>query len=574
MRIEGGNTPQPGPKGPLNPNLARGQAASDQAQKAAKAAHDALEAAKKAGTPEEAHQAAETARDAVKVAQDALDEAQAALAEARKAPTGSGTSEHLAQLEAHVETARTAATQATNHAAATAKVAQDKALQGSSYSDKTPPRSPTTVPVKPEHHVTKSMPLGRVRATSGAGGTAASFSANGDQVTLSIGGKVTTVRVDKDNAPRVLKQLKEADPTGTAPGTYAARQAILEHSGGSVECHHAFTLKEPPKAGLLPFLADRANWIPERLALQDEIVGKELGHAQALSDRLAAHGEKNVVYALRGNTAAGKTTAVKKNPELSQKVLVDGEARGAINPDPIKGQLVKAHEGRISTQQSHFEGSAMSQRVEKEMLSRPGSSLVLDKRFAGRDDIPQLLKDIGARNLKLIDLEVPLETSCVRVLTRKPGTADPLVPFGPVSAGFDGVRRHRQDLIMGRQEGAEGQSFQGVIENPKITAYALYVADEKGQPVLVAEKRDGTWFGPDTQAKQALFDKAVLTDPTEEATRVERTVIDDAFIQKHVEGLRAAGFPGAESKAVELREALEVYKGKTLGAALQAHSEQ
>ncbi|MBU8895324.1 hypothetical protein DRW03_15125 [Corallococcus sp. H22C18031201] len=570
MRIEGGGNTKPVQNASSHPALAQGHTAAEHATKAEETARAALDATKKARTPEDASAAAKAAADAAKQAHAALDQAKAALEEAKKAPPESVGAEPLAQLQAHVKTAQVAATRATSHAEAAGKAAQAK-TQGSSFSDKANPH-PLVEAARPEQHIARSLSLGRTRAASGAG---ASFATKGREITLTFEGKVTTEKVTPDNAKELLGKLKKADPTGTAPGTYAARQAILEHSGGKVESHEAFTLKELPTKDLSSFMIDRSNWIPERLALQDEIVGKEVGHAEKLSARIAEHGETGVVYALRGNTASGKSTTVKKDPELSKKVLdSDGETRGAMNPDPIKAQLVAAHAGKISTQQSHWEGSAMSQRVERAMLAKPDSSLVLDKRFAGANDIPQLLKAIGTRKLKLIDLEVPLETSCVRVLTRKPGTADPLVPFAPVGGGFSGVRQYRQDLLLGREDGPEEGRFQGVIENKQITDYKLYVTDAQGQQTLVAEKRDGKWLGPDTAKKQALFDQAVGADPSQDIAQVKATVIDTAFIKKQVDGIKAQGFPGADAVAEKTRVSLEAYQGKTLDQALDAHSKQ
>ncbi|WP_147446408.1 XopAJ/AvrRxo1 family type III secretion system effector zeta toxin [Corallococcus sp. CA047B] len=375
-------------------------------------------------------------------------------------------------------------------------------------------------------------------------------------------GRVFEGTVTPENAKDVLKIVKAADlRTGKTTGSYEVRQAILERSGGKVGTFEAFTVGEPPKDGSLwKWLEEPKNWVPERREFQQKLLNTELDKAQTLSDRL----EPNTVYALRGNTAAGKTTAVKNDPHLKSKVLDDqGELSGALNPDPIKAQIAEQHGGKISTSQAHVEGSIISQRVENEMLSRPNSSVVYDKRFAGESDIPRMLKAVEGRNVKIVDLEVPLETSSVRVLMRNPGTADPLVPFDAVEGGFKGVRQNRAELLAGRPG-----EFKGVIENEKITDYKLLVTDSSGKQVLVAEKRGGTWFGPDTPEKQALFNKAVTENPAAEADRVKNTIIDDAFIDRQVGGITNPDF------AQKMRARLTEYKGKTLGEALEQHSKK
>ncbi|HZI11291.1 MAG TPA: XopAJ/AvrRxo1 family type III secretion system effector zeta toxin [Myxococcus sp.] len=391
------------------------------------------------------------------------------------------------------------------------------------------------------------------RKATGASG----FEVKGDSVRFTASnGRVYEGVITPDNAKEVLDFVKQADVAGGhSASTYKVREAILERSGGNVSTMDAFTKGAPPKDGnVWDWMADPANWVPERQAVQKKLFDAELAKAQALSDRM---GEPNTVYALRGNTAAGKTTTVKGDPELKAKVLDGkGEISGALNPDPIKAQLVEVQGGGISTSQAHMEGSAISQRVEQEMLSRPNSSLVYDKRFAGKTDIPRLLEGIGDRKLKLIDLDVPLETSSVRVLMRNPGTADPLVPFGAIAQGFEGVRTHRQSLI------------DEVRKNPQITDYKLFVADETGKQVLVAEKKAGKWMGPDTDAKQRLYERAIVGDAATETARVKNTVIDDAFIERQVSGISSPDF------AAKMRARLTEYKGKTLGQALDDHSKR
>jgi hypothetical protein len=392
-----------------------------------------------------------------------------------------------------------------------------------------------------------------VRKATGANG----FEVRGETLRFTASdGRVYEGVITPKNAKEVLDFVKQTDlQPGNTASSYQVRQAILERSGGVLTTFEAFTKGNPPKdANVWDWMADPANWIPERQAVQKKLFDAELAKAQALSDRM---GEPNTVYALRGNTAAGKTTTVKSDAELKAKVLDDkGEISGALNPDPIKAQIVDVHNGGISTQQAHMEGSAISQRVEAEMLSRPNSSLVYDKRFAGKTDIPRLLEGIGDRKLKLIDLDVPLETSSVRVLMRNPGTADPLVPFQPIAQGFEGVRTYRQALV------------DEVKKNPQITDYKLFVADETGKQVLVAEKKAGKWIGPQTEAQQKLYERALTGDAAAETARVKNTVIDDAFIDRQVSGITNKDF------ADKMRARLTEYKGKTLGQALDEHAKR
>ncbi|MCP3097368.1 hypothetical protein LZ198_00620 [Myxococcus sp. K15C18031901] len=439
----------------------------------------------------------------------------------------------------------------------------DGPLTGSPPTQEQPKYRKTGAPWGSTSSGTSSTASGSARRTMPPPSKGGGLEVDGNRLRFTTSdGKAFDGDVTPENARDVLALVKQSDQgTGDVSGSYGVRQAILERSGGKVGTFEAFTIGEPPKDDTLwTWLDNASNWLPERRELQQKLFSSELQKAETLSSRL----EPNTVYALRGNTAAGKTTAVKNDPHLKSKVLDEhGELSGALNPDPIKAEIAKAHGGRISTSQAHIEGAIISQRVEDEMLSRPGSSVVYDKRFAGESDIPRMLKAVGDRDVKIVDLEVPLETSSVRVLMRNPGTPDPLVPFGAVEGGFKGVRHNRASLLLGRPG-----EFEGVIENEKITDYKLLVTDERGKQVLVAEKRDGKWFAPDTEEKRALFNRAVFETPAAEAERVKNTVIDEAFIERQVGAISNPDF------ASKVGARLTEYKGRTLGEALDEHAKR
>lgn len=365
--------------------------------------------------------------------------------------------------------------------------------------------------------------------------------------------KVTNEPISSTNAKSILSQIRKAEAEGTIPISYELRKELFDRSGGAIETIDAFTYKQGASLG-------PDSWLPERRALHDQLVSSELEKAQYLSDRLR---EPGTVYALRGNTASGKTTTVRAHPDLGPRALdINDNLTGTINPDTIKGRLVELEGSHVTNDQVHREGSMLAKRVEAEMLKRRGSSLIVDKRFAGSEDIPKLLETIGDRKLKIIDLDVPMETSAVRVLMREPGSADPLVRFRTVEEGFAGIRRNRRALIDGSKDG-----FAGVRFDPRITDYELHVTDAEGKSVLVASKREGLWHDPDTPEKVALFKQAA--DPMVEETiqNVKSTVIDDAFIEKTVSPIKDGDYKN------RLRKRLEEYKGKTLEKALDTHSQ-
>ena len=137
------------------------------------------------------------------------------------------------------------------------------------------------------------------------------------------------------------------------------------------------------------------------------------------------------------------------------------------------------------------------------------------------------------------------------------------MPFQPVADGFEGIRENRAPLIEG-----DGKGFLGVKNDPRITDYELYVMNAKGEQVLVAAKRNGEWFGPDTPEKAQLYEQARQRNPSGSVKAARNTVIDDAFID------RMASQVSDPSRQQGLRQRLGQYKGKTLDAALNEHSQR
>ena len=383
----------------------------------------------------------------------------------------------------------------------------------------------------------------------------------GDRVVYVDGqGKIADVRVTAANAKGVIDQVKAADQE-LRTGSYDLRKAVVERSGGKVSTADGYTyLPDQPLAGdaLKEWRTNTANWVPERVEVQKAIFDEGLGKAEALSNLAGKETEKNVIYALRGNTAAGKSTAVKTHEQFGKLAAA---LDGAINPDTYKFELRQADAsgGRMNTasRQVHEEGSVIASRIEKEMLKQGGSSLVFDKRFHEARDIPDLIQKArdNGKTVKIIDIDAPLQLSAARVLGRNANKDAPLVPFEAVADGFRGIRRNRLDMLS------------EIVSDPLVKDYAMYVADDQGTSHLVAYKKDGEWHGPDTPEKADLYRRATSLDVSADVEKARHQKIDDAFIERMV-----AAAP--EKFRPEVRASLEDFRGKTLEQALDAKATQ
>jgi len=367
-------------------------------------------------------------------------------------------------------------------------------------------------------------------------------------------GSIEKMSVTKENAKEMLIGIKARDEILKGK-SYELRKAILERSDGIIMTHEAYTYGETPQGNTLDsFLDNPENWVTERRALHEQIVNEEYRKAVALSERL--DDPEPTIYALRGNTAAGKTTAVRNNEIFSKALDAKGQPSGAINPDTYKGGLrsAEAVEGRqiVGHQQTHEEGSMLARKI-SEKITKSESSMVIDKRMNKEKNITELIKTAegNGKKIKILDVDVPLEVSLVRVLGREIGGEDPTVPFGAVVEGFEGVRKNRASLL------------EQVANDPKIKDYVLMVADEKGNSVKVAEKVDGKLVI--LKGQEDAFQRAVDKGTESSVTEMAQTVIDDAYVKKILGRT-------PESMQSKVRASLERYKGRTLKDALDEHA--
>lgn len=388
-------------------------------------------------------------------------------------------------------------------------------------------------------------------------------------------GNLKEMSVTKENAKQALAEIKGLDEKLERKGnSYDLRGEILRRSEGKLKTAEAYTYGgDVDRKRLKEFLSDPENWLPERRRLQEEIVKNELDKAIKLAERM---GEKNAVFALRGNTAAGKTTALRTNELFGR--AIDPETRqpdGAINPDTYKQQLKTADASpdgwqSVSHYQAHDEGSMISRKIAQRIESSEEASMIIDKRLNEAKDIKELVAMTEkGKSLKFLDVDAPLETSLIRVLGRKAGGADPLVPFDGVAEGFDGVRKNRVELI------------REAINNDKIDTYVLYAPGPDGKPMLVAEKvpllgKDGRQLAkPDGTLRYKLkindrdrFREAINLRTADAAVKELRgQVIDDAYIERTLQKL-------PEDQREYTKGILEKWKGKSYEEALDAHAKE
>jgi hypothetical protein len=327
---------------------------------------------------------------------------------------------------------------------------------------------------------------------------------------------------------------------------------------GAQDSIDLFTLQPPGNPSLKwGYASIPNNWKPERRALHDKLLATAQEDAVAFAK--AAPSAEPTVYAMRGNTAAGKTRAVANNvPELQATMQkTSNNAFRAVNPDVFKPALMTAGGQNLTSAQVHTESSVLGDRFQAavkgtKLEDGKPASMLIDKRLASTAEVRQVA-DLGktsGRKFVLYDVEASLETSLAGVLERQPGGMDPLPPYDIVATGFKLVRDNRAKVV---------DMF---TSDPTLGSYELFSAQPSGDRVPVATVKAGAL----TILDQKLYDEAIAS-PDQAPALVGSTPITEAWIQQFT-----ASFAG--DRRTTMQSVLRPYIGKTWREAVDAHSKK
>ena len=302
---------------------------------------------------------------------------------------------------------------------------------------------------------------------------------------------------------------------------------------------------------------DPSHWSPQRQALHEKLLTQAKADALAFAE--AAPKGEPTLYAMRGNTAAGKTRAVANNvPELAGTMKVTSSlGKRAVNPDAFKQQLMTADGQNLTSSQVHAESSMLADRFQQQMLDTKGAdgkpvSMLIDKRLATLGDVQtyaNLAKATG-RKFVLYDVEAPLEASLAGVLERQPGGADPLPPFEVIANGFKAIHENRGQVV-------------GLFESDAtLGSYELFGTKPTGERVPVASVKNGALTVSDAELYQSA-----IAGPDAIPEIVGKSRVTEAAIQQFTKDV-----PG-DRKAMT-QNLLRKYLNWTWRDALDAHAKE
>jgi hypothetical protein len=353
-----------------------------------------------------------------------------------------------------------------------------------------------------------------------------------------------------------MSPVRSACPRHPASLAESARPQAFSTGGSARSSDEMFALGKLPPVGpeRWKYLADPRNWRPERQQLHDKLIEDSLRKASIFAEAIERSGRAPTLFALRGNTASGKTWMARSTlPILAEAIKESGG--GCINPDVFKLRLGEGHGQHETTSLNlHAEACVLADRLERQLgglktASGKPASMLVDKRLGGAHEVARYLKlaEETGRKVELYDIDTPLQRSLLGVLQRKPGGDAPRPPYPAVKAGFSAIRGNRPSII------------DTLLARPRFGTYHLYGTSLTDAKVPVATVANGELIIHDPDRYTEIMDPANSLPGDIGDQR-----IDDETIRQLTERMPPA-------IAANAREALKKYAGMSWSAALQAH---
>ncbi len=334
--------------------------------------------------------------------------------------------------------------------------------------------------------------------------------------------EVQEIEITKQNAKDLLNQLKEKDKQ-THSSSYELRTALLVASEGGISTYEAYTYPTLiPNDQVFNMVKVPENWIYERQAWHEKVLKEEFLNASRLS--LALGDEQPIIHALRGNTGTGKTSFLKKSLQYTQAIAEsNADLTGTVNPDRfkkiIRDQLTVNGRPAVSHYQTHVESVYLT-RSFAYRLYESDLSVVIDQRLEAPRTISMLIEFGKTYNkrLRIVDFDSPLELSLSVVMSRRPGSDDPIPPFDVIAQGFSDNRTYRRQII------------QRALSSLEVDSYTLIARGEAGAQKIVAKVQNGQLIIQ--KGAEDLYQKVVNPDQAQSVQALAQLEINEANIER------------------------------------------
>ncbi|MBA3722879.1 MAG: hypothetical protein H0W88_10835 [Parachlamydiaceae bacterium] len=377
--------------------------------------------------------------------------------------------------------------------------------------------------------------------------------------------------LDRSNARETLQKVKEF------PKNYHTLQVRLAcmKADPKIETWEALTypsaktlLEEKNKGviSLKAFLRKPGIWLPEIDRINLKIMENMLIRlGRVMTDNPEFPSDASETRKTSMEVAAFQRTMTKPQRTKKKSVTI---ARGAPSAgktsylqgvfalacDDIKVTLLNHFLG-LNSQQTHFQSTAITDSFRDGAEKMFGQALTTDALFVSNEAIIKKIAEAkkNKQQTRMTDIHVDLKTLCCRILKRTP--YEPIMNFKSLSDSYQQSLVNRKSSIDLVKENLN------TINEYKITSW------KDGRFVTVAE------LDPETNKiniiDQDEYNRIVNANQdaiAKEIVDIGKTVITDDFIAEFIRGMPT-------DAAAVFKTALEKYKDKTLGEALNAHSE-
>lgn len=358
-----------------------------------------------------------------------------------------------------------------------------------------------------------------------------------------------------DLAIRQYQRQEKSKVPVVLHASYDLRSKILEVGSPDITTKEVYTWTlDPRKMKDRLFLSDPNNWIPERTARHLKSIANQTILAAALSRRL--NYGKPAMWAIRANTAAGKSKFIRENGRFQQAANEFGCVTGVLNPDLIKDELKRKEptdrQNTLLNHQVHEEGAALFKAFSEGLNTHAiHASLLIEGRLSTIEELEnQVLRPAEKWNgeVVLLDIETPLITSIYRVLMR-----DPLTDQCP--SLLDVIKGYKESILYRKK------LLEIIQKSPLFPYYALYFQDHRGNRYLVAEKQ----YNRFTIWSQRLLNATCEALSDREIQAQMQQVISTESIEQAIK---------QREVPEDCRGQLERWKGFTMAEAVDLHAKR
>ncbi|MBA2727824.1 MAG: hypothetical protein H0U49_06605 [Parachlamydiaceae bacterium] len=382
--------------------------------------------------------------------------------------------------------------------------------------------------------------------------------------------QIDEMPITKKNARANLNIIKIIDQAIAEHNRQSPSKCVFKNSSFELRTHilkicsplmttaEAYTKTlDPSKFKERNYLSNTANWIPEFIGHHARITAIQIIKSMALSKQLNHY--VPTIWAVRGNTASGKSTAIENDPCFSAAFNDNNNSLGSLTPDFAKQFLRKEiftqktplgeNQSFLVSNQTHNSESALHKVLMQGIYHEAtNGSILIEGRFSTIEEFKDtVLNPAKARNgeVLLLDLQCPLMTSLYRVLARDPFTHQ-CPPLLEIVKGYKESIIYRKKLI------------EIVRDEPCIKYYKLYCSNISGQNQLVMEKQDGRLI----IHSQILLDECCRLPSDDMINQVLDQQITDYEIDKAIERLdvpKSSRIKISQWKGISLAKALEMH---------------